>query len=128
MKFSGAFLILVLCVLQTNFVQSGLILDRIKTGVADTRQGVRCGIHKIGGLLSHQDADCEMKHNEIDTTEKIDKKVDVGDRHSHATTPTVTASPTGKNSTFQGRRVIAVGANCPPGFRGDGKGNCREEY
>ncbi|XP_044254534.1 uncharacterized protein LOC123005013 [Tribolium madens] len=127
MKFSVAFLVLYLCVFQTNFVKSGVILDKIKTGVADTRQGIRCGIHKIGGLISHHDAECDIKHNEIDTTEKIDKKVTEANGHGHKT-PDVTQSSTAKNVTFQGRRVIGVGANCPPGYRGDGKGNCREEY
>lgn len=59
------------CILQTSFVESGIIVDRIKTEISDTRQAVKSGLHRIGGVITRrQDVDCDdnkqdPKRNEI---------------------------------------------------------------
>jgi hypothetical protein len=158
MKLTVIFLFLFLYVFQSSLVESGILFDKIKTGISDTGHKIKCGVHKLGGLITqNQDSSCDEngqdeKNNEIDTDEKPGKKGNffwdkcfknsntyclVGHDVTAATAEKVTKKTTDdvsvttestRATVSQGRRVISVGANCPEGYRGDGKGNCREEY
>jgi hypothetical protein len=140
MKLTVISLFLFLYVFQSSLVESGILFDKIKTGISDTGHKIKCGVHKLGGLITqNQDSSCDEngqdeKNNEIDTDEKPGKKGhDVtpatAEKVTKKTTDDVSVTTESTRATVsQGRRVISVGANCPEGYRGDGKGNCREEY
>lgn len=72
MKLLVAFLLTYLFVFQVNFVKSGVLLDRI----SDTRHKIRCGIHRVGGLVvnRNQNTECDDKPHEIETNGIPDTK------------------------------------------------------
>lgn len=44
-----------ICVVEIAFVESGVILDKIKTGASNFGNTVKCGLHKVGDVFVHHE-------------------------------------------------------------------------
>lgn len=146
--------LLCLSLSQAHFVTSGVLFDKITSGIVQGRQRVSCGFQLVTKNFEHN-----QQNNPCSSYETVTKKVVTAGVGTHtgkfevfiifcvcyfmdvifSESPTVKSSPlinpTETSSTEKmtyatvshGKRIIITGANCFPGQRGDGKGHCRDE-
>lgn len=142
-------LLMCLCLLQTHFVDSGVIFDKISSGFIQGTQRVSCGLHLISNKLvthNHQNNPCngyQTNDNNAENTrigkflqffwKIINKKKFLVTQFVGSSTlvlPTKAYfTSTGKTGArvAEGKNLIRAGANCSGEKRGDGRGNCREK-
>ena len=78
MKLSVFFLLSYLTVFHAVSVESGVIFDKIKSGVSNTRKSIGCGIQKFGGVIGHNSVNCgnngDEQSNTVESHEETEEK------------------------------------------------------